>query len=165
MAQLDKSLRQSGLSNGVEILEVTVDPQRDTPQRLAAYQKIYGAEPNWRFATGPAKNLDALWAFFGVSTTRCLSPIRQRQRDWMTGKPLTYDVTHQDTVWVLAPDGHAVWEDNGTPYTHGQAPPGKLHGFLSGQGLRNLHAGPSAATWSTAQVAAAVRYALSGRVS
>lgn len=164
MSQLDTSLRQSGLTDRVEILEVTVDPQRDTRRRLAAYQKIYGAQPNWRFVTGPAKDLNALWAFFGVSHQKVPEAGTPAPRDWMTGKPLTYDVTHQDIVWVLGPDGHAVWEDDGTPYTHGQAPPGKLNGFLTGQGLRNLHAKATAATWSTAQVAAAVRYALSDQV-
>ncbi len=165
MSQLDQSLRRAGLADRVEILQVTVDPQRDTVARLAAYQKMFGAEPNWRFATGKPSDLDALWAFFGVGHQKVPEDPGPAPRDWLTGRPLTYDVAHQDIVWVLGPDGHAVWEDDGTPYTHGQAPPGVLNKFLSGEGRRHLHAQPNASTWSAAQVESALRYALSQSTS
>jgi cytochrome oxidase Cu insertion factor (SCO1/SenC/PrrC family) len=46
-------------------MEISVEPGRDTPARLAAYSKEFGAD--WVLATGTPANLDALWKFFGVS--------------------------------------------------------------------------------------------------
>lgn len=38
----------------VRIVSFSVDPERDTPERLAAYAKEYGADPKiWVFLTGP----------------------------------------------------------------------------------------------------------------
>ncbi len=36
----------------VALLSVTVDPERDTPERLAAYARKWRAGPRWRFLTG-----------------------------------------------------------------------------------------------------------------
>ena len=49
----------------VVFMEITIDPGRDTPARLAAYSKEFGAD--WVMLTGTPANLDALWKFFGVS--------------------------------------------------------------------------------------------------
>lgn len=45
----------------VRLVSFSVDPQRDTPEALAAYAKRYRAEPGrWYFLTGDQKTLDAL---------------------------------------------------------------------------------------------------------
>lgn len=39
---------------GLQIVSFSVDPERDTPERLAEYAKNYGARPEvWSFVTGP----------------------------------------------------------------------------------------------------------------
>jgi protein SCO1/2 len=38
----------------------SVDPERDTPQALAAYAQRYGADPRWVLATGPRPALVSL---------------------------------------------------------------------------------------------------------
>lgn len=40
------------LPAGAGALTFTVDPDHDTPERLAAYAKRYGAGPEWLFVTG-----------------------------------------------------------------------------------------------------------------
>jgi protein SCO1/2 len=45
----------------VQFVSVSVDPERDTPEALAAFAAQQGAdEENWTFVTGPAPELSAL---------------------------------------------------------------------------------------------------------
>lgn len=54
MAALQSELQRQGLLGGqVELVSITVDPERDTPEVLADYAAAFGADPaNWRFLTG-----------------------------------------------------------------------------------------------------------------
>lgn len=47
------------------MISVTVDPETDTPEVLAAYAKRYGIGPGWTFLTGERAQLDALAAKLG----------------------------------------------------------------------------------------------------
>lgn len=50
------------------LVEVSVDPARDTPRALAAYARRYGANPaSWSILTGRASDLEAFWRALGVS--------------------------------------------------------------------------------------------------
>ena len=70
-------------------MEITVDPGRDTPARLAAYSKEFGAD--WVMRREHRPTSTALWKFFGVSVQ--IVPEEQPAKiDWYTGTPLTYDV-------------------------------------------------------------------------
>ena len=44
----------------VQILFVSVDPQRDTPEVLADYAKMHGIEPGWTLLTGKPADLERL---------------------------------------------------------------------------------------------------------
>jgi protein SCO1/2 len=169
--QAARAVKAGGLQDQVVFVEATVDPARDTAARLAAYQKLFppelfGPKADWLLATGSAKDLAALWQYFGVSYDRVPEQgvaATDPPKDWLTGKPLTYDVEHQDVVWVIGPDGHRRWEENGTPDTHGQAPPTPLDRFLSQTGRDNL-AAPGAQSWSAADVTAAIGYVTGRRL-
>lgn len=51
MSQLQKNLRGG---EDVRFVSFTVDPERDTPERLAEYSSRFGADPDrWRFLSGP----------------------------------------------------------------------------------------------------------------
>ncbi|WP_374712570.1 SCO family protein [Symbiobacterium terraclitae] len=53
MAGMQAELARAGLSERVHLLSITVDPEYDTPERLAAYAGVYGADTRtWRFLTG-----------------------------------------------------------------------------------------------------------------
>lgn len=146
---------RAGLGDEVVFLEGTVDPDRDTPQRLAAYQKLFGAQPNWQFLTGTAADLDALWKFFGVFHAKQPEGSGPAPTDWLTGQPLSYDVAHQDVVLVLGPDGNQKWLVNGTPDTGGLKPPPTLDAFLSADGKQNL-AHPADPSWTAGDIVAAI---------
>jgi protein SCO1/2 len=49
------------LARDIKLVSFSVDPEYDTPARLAEYAKTYGADPErWRFVTGPHKDVFAL---------------------------------------------------------------------------------------------------------
>lgn len=154
---VDQAVAKAGLSGQVELLEVTVDPGRDTPERLAAYQKLYGASPNWNFLTGTAQQIATLWGTLGVAYSKVPEGAGPPPTDWLTGKPLTYDVQHQDVVFVIDGQGHERWLITGTAFTGGVAPPAPLDRFLSDTGRTNLTTKADIA-WTPADVESAVAW-------
>jgi len=69
---------------------------------------------------------------------------------------------HQDTVFILGPNGHEVWEMSGTPDTQGKKPPPNLVHYLSPIGRANL-AYPPGPSWTVADVELALAYVLGHR--
>jgi protein SCO1/2 len=71
LSLVQQQLRRRGLLAGgeVRLVSITLDPERDRPEALRAYARLYEADPAaWRFLTGPpgqvARVLDAwgMWA-------------------------------------------------------------------------------------------------------
>jgi protein SCO1/2 len=55
------------LGRDVVLLTITFDPQRDTPEALAAYASQWKADPrSWRFLTGPVDEVRKVCTLFGV---------------------------------------------------------------------------------------------------
>jgi cytochrome oxidase Cu insertion factor (SCO1/SenC/PrrC family) len=162
-ASLQSTLDKAGMSSDVELVELTVDPARDSVARLAAYQKLFGAKPNWEFLTGTPAQVAAIWQALGVSydTTIDKPPL---PRDWWTGKPLTYDVDHQDVVFVIDAQGHERWLVEASPNTQGVTPPSTLLKFLNDDGQNNL-AKPEDPNWTAGDVAQAVAWVTGKPVS
>jgi protein SCO1 len=52
LGQLQRRLGDA--SSKVQLVSISIDPDEDTPARLAAYAKRLGAGPGWRFYTGTA---------------------------------------------------------------------------------------------------------------
>jgi cytochrome oxidase Cu insertion factor (SCO1/SenC/PrrC family) len=142
MAALGRSLTADGQAGKVALLEISVDPQRDTPARLAAYQKLYGGPmPDWTLLRASPANTAKLWKYFGVfyGRTRELKPA---SIDWLTHKPLTYDVDHADDLIFLNAAGHQRFVVNAAPDVQsggGQLPPKKLVQFLNPTGIKALY--------------------------
>jgi protein SCO1/2 len=58
MAEVGRRARHLGPD--FHLVSISVDPARDTPERLAAYAARYGADPiAWSFLTGPADAIEA----------------------------------------------------------------------------------------------------------
>ena len=149
--------RRQGLADRVRFVEITVDPERDDRARLAAYRALFGAtRPNWSFATSSPASIAQVWSAFGVSYSRAPED-DPPATDWLTGKPLTYDVTHQDAVFLVDREGHERWLEIGQPDTRGQAPPPVLARFLNDEGRKNL-ASPDGPVWTAGDVEDAVAW-------
>lgn len=134
LLQVSQALRAEHADSKVEIVELTVDPKRDTPARLAAYTKLTGG--NWQLVTERASELRALARFFGFYYQK-VPEERPAGIDWWTGKRLTYDVDHSDNYFVLDPMGAERVIQDAAPGFHGQLNP-KLYRFLSALGRAHL---------------------------
>lgn len=55
---------------GTRLVSITVDPRRDTPDRLAAMAAEFGAGPRWSFWTGPVGNVEEALRSMGVPVGR-----------------------------------------------------------------------------------------------
>jgi protein SCO1 len=152
---LQRDVRAAGLGSKVVFMEITVDPGRDRPARLAAYSKEFGAD--WVLATGTPSSLDALWKFLGVSVL--IVPEEQPAKiDWYTGTPLTYDVDHTDGYFLIDASGHERFSDSNPPNLHGQLDE-KLKGLLNAGGIKNLD-DQTAPNWSLTEALSSLSWLL-----
>jgi protein SCO1/2 len=101
--ELAQALRARHLAGKVSLAEVTVDPGRDEPSRLAAYATLTGDPAT--LLTGSTAALDQLWSALGIDHEATPKP-PPYQPDWFTGAPDTYDVGHTDAVFVVDERGH-----------------------------------------------------------
>jgi protein SCO1 len=138
LAAAEQSLWADHAATKVQIVELTVDPGRDTPARLAAYAKLTGAD--WELVTEPPPELRRLAKFFGFFYQK-VPEDDPDARDWWTGKPLTYDVDHSDNYFVLDPAGVERVVQDGAPDFHGKLNP-KLYNFLDELGRQHLKQPP-----------------------
>ncbi len=152
-----KAASAAGLdASRVRFLEITIDPERDTVAKLAAYRKLFGALPNWQLLTASPADIATLWKSLGVAVTK-VPAASPPPKDWLTGAPLTYDLQHQDVVIAVDGHGHERWLEQGTPATRGHQPPAVLKSYLDSTGLANL-AGPDGPTWTVGDVDGALTW-------
>ena len=102
----------------VQLVEVTTDPETDTPLVLSGYAKQLGA--TWTFATGSAADVSAFWKPFGVQIA--------------TGD------SHTSTLALLDRHGYIRLVYRGVPKVGHDIPP-SLVGTLSATGLSELASG------------------------
>jgi protein SCO1/2 len=77
----------------VRFVFVTVDPERDTPERLGLHVNAFN--PDFVGLTGTPAELEAVYQIFGVFY----------ERDDASGSALGYLVSHTATAFLLDPDG------------------------------------------------------------
>jgi cytochrome oxidase Cu insertion factor (SCO1/SenC/PrrC family) len=160
-----RRVESAGLGRRVVFLTVTIDPTRDTADRLAAYRRLYAPPPgDWLALTGSAAALDRFWAELGVYRERAPEDESAGQ-DWLTGKPLTYDITHSDHVFFIDTHMHRRYTLDGPPHVApGNPIPPALLAFLSAEGKRDL-ARPDAQAWTELQVVGVLSWLLDVRIS
>ncbi|HEV3256193.1 MAG TPA: SCO family protein [Gemmataceae bacterium] len=69
MERVQEALKAGGLSKDgrVQLLSITLDPQRDTPRALRAYIELYEVDPaNWTFLTGSQEEVKKTLAAWGM---------------------------------------------------------------------------------------------------
>ncbi len=153
--QVEAALRQDGAASKVEIVEVSVDPARDTPDRLAAYAKLTGAR--FTLVTESAADLASIARFFGFSYQK-VPEDTPPSIDWLTGQPLTYDVDHSDGYVILNAERAEIFANGAAPSYGGPLNP-KLEQFLSPLGhLHQKH--PPKPSYTDTDVLEALSWAL-----
>ncbi len=112
LVQVERALDRANAASKVVLMEVSVDPGRDTPARLAAYAQLTGA--SFELVTESPASLTAFEHYFGwyVHTDPEGDP---PGIDWWTHQPLTYDVDHSDGFTVIDPAGVVRFETGASP--------------------------------------------------
>ncbi len=78
----------------VKVVLVTVDPERDSPERLGTYVTSAG-DPTFVGLTGDRRALEQVWREYGVFV----------QRDPAPESAVGYTITHGARVYLVSPDG------------------------------------------------------------
>jgi cytochrome oxidase Cu insertion factor (SCO1/SenC/PrrC family) len=121
-ARLEAALK----GRGVRLISVSVDPVNDTPARLAAWAKKYGAGPDWTLVTGRKPDVDGLLRALGAFSAdkASHSPFvllgDDRKGVWRRVHGLSPPETILDAVNALAgpPDATASAEDEANSPAH-----------------------------------------------
>lgn len=97
MAKLQKRLKNMG--DAVMLVSFSVDPERDTPEKLQEYAKKYHANPRrWRFLTGELAPVEqAIVQGFKM-------PMEPGEA--VPGKPELFDITHGTRLVLVDRQGH-----------------------------------------------------------
>ena len=160
LLMMDRAVTAAGLGRRVRFAELTVDPGRDTPSRLRAYRTLTGAPSNWLLLTGRPAVIARIWQYLGVWYQR-VGEDSPPGIDWLTGRPLSYDVNHEDALLYLDAAGRVRFVIVGSPDASGAPVAPALRRFLSAQGRADLsHPDPS--TWTAAQALSPLAW-LTGR--
>jgi protein SCO1/2 len=148
---LAQAVQADGYGDKIELLEITVDPVRDTLPRLRAYQKLFGGPlPDWSLLRASPADSKRLWKYLGVEYGRT-KEANPPDLDWWTHKPLTYDIAHSDDLIFFGPTGNERFVVNADPNARGVDTPAELVKFLSAQGRRALRHPNPIATWTVSQ--------------
>ncbi len=151
---VQRAIDRAGLAGKVAIVEYSVDPQRDTPARLAAYARLTGA--SWTLLTGTQAQVDTMNKFFYVYAQK-VPEGTPPQIDWWTHKPLTYDVAHTDGYLVIDASGHERFATTSMPDVTSHTLPRSLRQMLDTKGLQNLNdPAASGQTWTVSQLLSVV---------
>ena len=156
---LQRDLRSAGLSGRVVFVEATVDPERDSVIRLAAYAKEFGAD--WDLWTGTPPAVAAFWRSFGVEYQK-IPEDTPPKTDWLTGAPLTYDVAHTDGYLLIDTAGRERFVDAAAPNERGKLSK-SLTSLLDDSGVHDLQH-PQGPTWTTADALASISWLLGTNV-
>ena len=159
LLEIHQSIVAAGLSDQVVILEATVDPARDTPERMAAFARLTGTD--WPLLTGSSAALATLWHQFDVyyQTVPEGSP---PGIDWQTHQPYTYDVDHTDGFVLLDPELHERFIAGGM--TRIGSIPADLARLLDSEGQADLRH-PGGGTWTVADGVNAIGWVLGRPIS
>lgn len=162
---IGEAIKRAGLSEEAQAMVISVDSERDTKSRIAAYREMYGSD-QWSAVSGSKESLATIWKFFGAPATKELfskKEVKELPVDWESGKPNTYDMVHADLVVIVDDKGNWRWLDLGTPKTTSKLPD-KLKSFLSPEGLINLNK-PEEPTWSVRAVTSALSTLMNRKIN
>lgn len=54
------------IGRDIFLVSISIDPEHDTPEKLAAYARTFGARPGWTFATGRREDVDSIRRRLGL---------------------------------------------------------------------------------------------------
>jgi len=99
------SEQTQSVQDKVEVLVITVDPERDNVETLKTYTGSW--PPNWHYLTGEMQVLKTVWENYGIFV--------QKQEAKTSGHDghMTYAVNHTTKIVLIDADGNTVTELKG----------------------------------------------------
>jgi len=87
---------------GVRLLSITVDPERDTPEKLREYARTYGArDDQWLFLTGPLTEVErTVVKGFKIAMAK-VPPARDAQQSEDELRAEAIDILHGDRLVLV----------------------------------------------------------------
>lgn len=134
LLQVEEALQHARVVSKVQLVELSIDPVRDTSARLAAYARLTGAR--WQLLTETPTVASTIERYFGWVVQK-VPEDNPPSIDWWTGKPLTYDINHTDGFVVFDAHGIERFTTGAAPDFHGSLNP-TLHNFLTEEGRDHL---------------------------
>ena len=92
LVRIQEALQEAKLwGKSVEFVSISLDPQRDTPEVLTQYARLFKADPTaWHFLTGPPRQVDWVINAWGM---------------WARTVP-SGALDHPSRIFLLDPRGH-----------------------------------------------------------
>ena len=142
-ADLQRVIRERGWQDRVVIAEISMDPDRDTPQELGAYARMTGA--TWPLLRSDPESTLAFWLSLSATYSKAPAP-SPAPIDWYTGRPETYHLDHDSLAVVFDQNGDARYLLQGNPQI-GHPLSAPLQALLS-HGQSGAAALQKSASWS-----------------
>jgi len=151
---LERKLTAQRLTSKAAIVEVTVDPARDTPERMVAYATLTGV--TWPLLTASPSTIAALWHYFGIYY-QVVPEGSPPGIDWQTGRSYAYDVDHSDGFILIDPGLRERFVAAGM--VSGATVPKPLRRLLDAQGVYDSKH-PGGGSWTVEQAFNAIDWVL-----
>ena len=154
LLEVQRTIDADHLADQVSIVELTVDPGRDVPSRLAAFARLTGS--TWPLVTGSSTVLATLWHHFGIFYQK-VPEDSPPGINWQTNRPYTYDVDHSDGFVLLDSRLHERFIAGGM--TSIGRIPANLQRLLDSQGRADLQ-NPGGGAWTVPDALHAIGWVL-----
>ena len=106
LKRIQDRLQSPEQGGNISLLSISVDPQRDTPEKLKQYSQIFGARPGmWRYLTGPEAEVErtVVKGFRMVMAKMPRAPAKDTD-DAIKGE--AFDIMHGERLVLLDQKGH-----------------------------------------------------------
>jgi cytochrome oxidase Cu insertion factor (SCO1/SenC/PrrC family) len=140
-SDLQHVIRERGWGDRVAIAEISMDPERDTPEELAAYARLTGA--SWPLLRADVPTTFQFWLSLHASYRKS-PPSTPVPTDWYTGQPETYHLDHDSLAVIFDQNGDARYTLQGNPRL-GHALPQALAALLNPAKAQSIQ---QTAAWS-----------------
>lgn len=109
MKQIQDRIQEAGLSEQVELVSFTVDPERDTPDVMKKFQGLYHGDPsNWIFLSGTSDQIGVLIKVLDLYVERVYyidnTPVPESSLSDPSSVP--YLVNHTDRMFLADRQGN-----------------------------------------------------------
>lgn len=101
MKGLQDRLLPAGQGGNIALLSISVDPERDTPEKLRQYAQIFGARPSlWRFLTGDQKEVERT-VVQGFHTAMAKMPAPAQAAGLVDTHAEAFDIMHGERLVLV----------------------------------------------------------------